>query len=293
MFDKLIESKKNGRENAKQVSSFITTSVLIFTMLFSATLWSLYGKNLSIAEEDLTLSSIVMPMAIAEITPPKPEPIQKTEKNLSASSEQPQVAVRNQNIARIDEQQSIPDKVSVVPSNLKSRPNTPYKIAQGKETDYVGQPTRGRETGNDEANTIGDLRPTKAAKVIDDKDDPPPVAKKKIEDKPKVEDKPKLEDKPKVPKNTVVSKGVITGQATNLPKPNYSAAAKAVGASGDVQVQVLIDERGNVVSANAVSGNPLLRPDAERAARQAKFSPTFLSDQPVKVSGLIVYRFAK
>ena len=134
MFDKLIESKKNGRENAKQVSSLLTTSVLVFSMLFSATLWSLYAKNLSVAEEDLTLSSVVMPVPLADVQPPKPEPIQKTEKKLSASSEQPQVAVRNQNIARIDEQQSIPDKISVVPSNLKPRPNTPYKIAQGKET---------------------------------------------------------------------------------------------------------------------------------------------------------------
>lgn len=292
MFDKLIESKKNAKENAKQVSSLLTTSVLIFSMLFSATLWSLYAKNLSIAEEDLTLSSVVMPVPLADVQPPKPEPIQKTEKKLSASSEQPQVAIRNQNIARIDEQQSIPDKISVVPSNAKSRPNTPYRIAQGKETDYVGQPNRGRETNdNDNDGLFNSKQNDKVGK--NEIDEPPPIIKKKVEEKPKVEDKTKVEDKPKVEQKKQISGGVLNGKAISLPKPSYSAAAKAVGASGDVQVQVLIDERGNVVSASAVTGHPLLRPDAIKAAYQAKFSTTYLSDQPVKVSGLIVYRFTK
>ncbi|MBA2378253.1 MAG: TonB family protein, partial [Blastocatellia bacterium] len=58
-----------------------------------------------------------------------------------------------------------------------------------------------------------------------------------------------------------------------------------------VTVQVVIDEAGNVISANAVNGHALLRPAAVAAARQAKFSPTMLSGQPVKVSGVITYNF--
>jgi protein TonB len=58
-----------------------------------------------------------------------------------------------------------------------------------------------------------------------------------------------------------------------------------------VVVQVLIDENGNVVSAHAVSGHPLLQAVAVGAARQAKFSPTKLSGQPVKVTGVIQYNF--
>ncbi len=60
---------------------------------------------------------------------------------------------------------------------------------------------------------------------------------------------------------------------------------------GEVTVQVLIDEDGNVISAKAVSGDPILLPEAVRAARQARFKPTTLSGQPVKVSGLITYSF--
>jgi TonB family protein len=89
----------------------------------------------------------------------------------------------------------------------------------------------------------------------------------------------------------VISGGVINGKAISLPKPPYPPAARAVRASGAVSVQVLVDENGNVVSANAVSGHPLLRAAATQAARGAKFSPTMLSGQPVKVSGVIMYNF--
>ena len=94
-----------------------------------------------------------------------------------------------------------------------------------------------------------------------------------------------------VPKT--VSGGVLNGKATSLPKPAYPAAAKAVRASGAVSVQVLISESGSVISANAVSGHPLLRAAAEGAARGARFSPTLLSGQPVKVSGVITYNFTQ
>jgi protein TonB len=89
----------------------------------------------------------------------------------------------------------------------------------------------------------------------------------------------------------MVSQGVLNGKATSLPKPAYPAAAKAVRAGGSVSVQVVISEAGSVISASAVSGHPLLRAAAESAARGARFSPTLLSGQPVKVSGVITYNF--
>lgn len=68
-------------------------------------------------------------------------------------------------------------------------------------------------------------------------------------------------------------------------------AARQAGASGTVVVQVLIDEEGNVISAHAVSGHPLLQAICVQAAQGAKFSPTRLAGQPVKVSGVITYNF--
>ncbi len=96
---------------------------------------------------------------------------------------------------------------------------------------------------------------------------------------------------PVPPTPKVISGGVVNGKATNLVKPEYPAAARAVQASGAVNVQVTIDEQGNVISASAVSGHPLLRAAAVKAARESKFAPTRLSGQLVKVTGIIVYNF--
>jgi TonB family protein len=90
----------------------------------------------------------------------------------------------------------------------------------------------------------------------------------------------------------IVASGVVNGKAVDLPKPEYPAAAIAAGLGGTVKVQVVIDELGNVISAKAVSGPELLTGPASAAAFQARFKPTTLSGQPVKVSGVIVYNFA-
>lgn len=88
-----------------------------------------------------------------------------------------------------------------------------------------------------------------------------------------------------------ISGGILNGKATSLAKPEYPAAARAVKAGGAVNVQVTIDEQGNIISASAVSGHPLLRQAAEGAARKCKFAPTLLEGKSVKVTGVIVYNF--
>lgn len=88
-----------------------------------------------------------------------------------------------------------------------------------------------------------------------------------------------------------ISGGVLNGKATSRPQPAYPALAKAARAAGTVVVKVTVDETGNVVSASAVSGHPLLHAAAVQAAKQAKFTPTLLSGKPVRVSGLLSYNF--
>jgi TonB family protein len=88
-----------------------------------------------------------------------------------------------------------------------------------------------------------------------------------------------------------ISGGVLNGKAVTLAKPEYSPAARAVRAAGAVNVQVTIDEQGNIISASAISGHPLLRQSAEKAAFASKFAPTTLEGQPVQVTGIIVYNF--
>ena len=89
-----------------------------------------------------------------------------------------------------------------------------------------------------------------------------------------------------------VSGGVLNGAATHLPPPMYPETAKRMRTSGVVTVEVVIDENGKVISANAANGPSTLREAAIQAALRARFSPTKLSGQPVKVFGTISYKFS-
>jgi TonB family protein len=89
-----------------------------------------------------------------------------------------------------------------------------------------------------------------------------------------------------------VSGGVLNGTAVNLPPPVYPESAKRMRTQGVVTVDVILDETGKVVSANASTGPTILRDAAVQAALKARFSPTKLSGQPVKVSGVINYKFS-
>ena len=88
-----------------------------------------------------------------------------------------------------------------------------------------------------------------------------------------------------------INGGILNRKASELPKAEYPAAALAVGATGTVVVNVLIDEGGNIIQATAVSGHPLLRSSAVAAAQKARFVPTMLNGQPVRVSGTLTYAF--
>ncbi|HEX9424826.1 MAG TPA: energy transducer TonB, partial [Pyrinomonadaceae bacterium] len=89
-----------------------------------------------------------------------------------------------------------------------------------------------------------------------------------------------------------VSGGVLNGTAVSLPSPTYPETARRMRTAGVVSVEVVVDETGKVISAVASSGPTALREVAVQAALKARFSPTKLSGQPVKVSGLINYKFA-
>ena len=103
-----------------------------------------------------------------------------------------------------------------------------------------------------------------------------------------------LEEPPPAPRPILkpISGGVLNGTALSLPQPVYPEPAKRMRTGGTVAVEVILDETGKVVSATATSGPTILRDAAVQAALKAKFSPTKLSGQPVKVSGVINYKFA-
>jgi TonB family protein len=85
--------------------------------------------------------------------------------------------------------------------------------------------------------------------------------------------------------------GILNSLAVYLPKPAYPAAAKKDRISGQVQVKVVLDEAGNVVSAEATFGPEQLRAAAVEAAKRARFKPTLSGGVPQKVFGMVLYDF--
>ncbi|HUE84182.1 MAG TPA: TonB family protein [Pyrinomonadaceae bacterium] len=95
-------------------------------------------------------------------------------------------------------------------------------------------------------------------------------------------------------KGQASSSGVLNGIAISLPKPEYPEKARNARVAGRVVVKVSIDELGRVTSAEDMCGGPPYITEASlEAARKARFSPTKLSGQPVKVTGVIVYNFTR
>jgi len=87
------------------------------------------------------------------------------------------------------------------------------------------------------------------------------------------------------------SEGVIKGNAISLVTPVYPMLARQGRIQGKAIIDILIDEEGNVISASAECGHPLLVAAAIKAARESVFKPTTLAGVPVKVMGVLTYNF--
>lgn len=100
------------------------------------------------------------------------------------------------------------------------------------------------------------------------------------------------EEEEKLTGPKTVNAGVVNGKAVNLEIPRYPAAARrATKVRERVSVRVLINEEGKVISAENLSGGPVLATPSRVAACRSRFSPTRLNGAPVKVSGMIHYTF--
>jgi TonB family protein len=88
-----------------------------------------------------------------------------------------------------------------------------------------------------------------------------------------------------------VDQGVVNGRAVKLRTPCFPLSARNPPLSGAVVVKVVIDEEGKVMAAQIVRGHPVFRNCALDAARGSRFTPTFIEGKPVKVLGVLVYKF--
>jgi hypothetical protein len=90
-------------------------------------------------------------------------------------------------------------------------------------------------------------------------------------------------------KGLPINGGMLNSKAIYLPMPE----ALSGDATGLVLVAVMIDEQGSVIEARAISGPQSLHAAAVNAARLARFTPTLMMGEPVRVSGTLSYNFVR
>lgn len=274
MFEKMVESGPAGRDFKDRRRYFVVSTLLVGVLFTTAVVISIFAADYGLGSSHFELVEMIAPVAPEPVTPERPEPQPRT----SAASSSSELPTRQINMARVEEGLTIiPDGVSTTRNTQMARPDSGRFALGVSDTNPVGPGGSGRDTTG--TGPVGlasaEEKGRTTADFEEEETTPPPPVKK-----------------PQAPK-APVSKGPLNGSALQLPKPTYTATAKAVGAQGQVAVQVVIDETGRVISANAVSGHLMLRAESERAARAAKFSPTTLSGVPVKVTGIITYNFTR
>ena len=257
MFENLVESGSHKDDLGRKGSFLLGTVALYAVIGITLLVVSIMYAAANLESQDLDFITLVAPVPVpAAAQPEKREEAkpQETKQN---------VDIRKELIADVSESRVPPKEVSAKASDIPPVRRGVTTI-QGDTSSNAAVPmASGSGTG---------LAPAGPTKVNIEEPPPPPEVKP-------------------TPPRAPISGGVLNGKAISLPKPAYPAIARQAHASGTVVVQVTIDENGGVISAHAVSGHPLLQGVAVAAARGARFSPTKLSGQPVKVTGVITYNF--
>ena len=258
MFNNLIESTSHAREYKRRGSFLLFTTATYAVLLVLGGVASIYAYDAHLEAQSTELEIIFIPPAAVE-QPPRitSTPVRPASNPRNVAS----VPIRTELIDSPSNPNNVPDRIGTIASPV---PPAPPGARLGDRNENPPAPPGGRiavGTGN--------------TPVVDLPAPPPP---------------PPPAPSPTPVKVLKISR-VLNSQAISLPRPNYPPMAKQIRLQGVVSVQVLIDESGKVVSAKAVSGHPLLVPEAQRAALQARFSPTTIGDHPVKVSGVITYNF--
>lgn len=274
MLNELVESGSHAASRKRRGSFFLYTCAAYALLLTLAGAASIYAYDAHVTAETAEhIEFLYLPPAEAppEIVPRASQPIAHTT-NAPRSTEI--VRTETEAFASVADSLRVPDKVSTVPSTVPSIPDgAKFKIGTENSTGAPAAPTGGQPGGSSDPNATGSAM---ARNPVPPPPPPPAV----------VRPTPAPIEAPKPPRR--ISIGVLNGKALSLPKPVYPTNVRI---SSVVVVQVVIDETGRVTSAQAVSGHPLFRPSAVRAARAARFAPTMLSNQPVTVQGIINYNF--
>lgn len=261
MFNNLIESGSH-KEDVKRKSSFLLGTLALYAvLLLIAAVASIYAYDVHLQNQDWGVVMLAPPSVNEPAAPP-------------SSPNEPRPAV--------NPKVETPTRVALIAPT--TTPHLVPKEVSSRSSPVPPLPPGGAKLGavNIDLTNAGGLNgvtgSTHTGKPVIDIDGEPPAL-------------PKATPAPTPNRPVRVSEGVLNGKALSKPPPTYPQIAKTARASGAVTVQIVVDEIGRVISARAVGGHPLLQQAAQQAAYQARFSPTLLSNQPVKVSGVITYNF--
>ena len=261
MFNNLIESSSHAREYKRRGSFLLFTTGVYAVLLLLAGVASIYAYDAHLEEQTTQLELLTF------VPPPAPDPgsvIRDTARTPANNPRNaPAVPVRIELISSVSDPTKVPPHPGTAPVTV---PPAPRGAIVGSFNADPPTPSGGRGvptgTGGNNVVTITDPPPPPPP--------PPPTP---------------------APPRVVKVSHILNSEAKYLPRPNYPIMAKQIRLQGTVTVQVLIDETGKVISAKALSGHPLFVVEAQRAAMGARFSPTIIGEQPVKVSGVITYNF--
>lgn len=276
MFDKMVISGKHSGEKTRS-GYFAVTTFLVAALFSTSLVFSIFAADISLLTAELDSSRLLTPV-IDNVPETFDEPKEQAPAN-AAHSARSELPTRVKLIARTDQPQNVPTETSSTPSQYKPMPDGRFRQGplDSDASSASGSDTRRTGSGSGEGlvkTGTGSTPPQLEDRTEIVKTPPPPPV-----------------EQPKPP--VIRSLGVVNGKAIDLPKPSFPHNSVNITGNNEVRVQITINEQGNVISANAVSGHPLLRANAVNAARRAKFHPTLLSNQPVKVTGYIVYNFTR
>ena len=263
MFTNLVESSADKSAFKRRSSFFLATVAGYALFLFAAVIVGVltYDAQVEAQTTDMLVEMWIPPVDRApEVERPRdPAPVQRPRQANAPVDRNVRVPERTEGITTINDPTRVPENIGTTPSKVP--PVTGIYRPSNRDVDPppVTPPTSGCVSC--------DVAPPTVVETVT-----PPLP-------------------PKPPTTLRVSPPLILAKVIDLPKPLYPELAKRAGIQGAVNVQILIDETGKVVSAQAVKGSAMLTTAAVDAARRARFSPTKLGDQPVKVQGVITYNF--
>jgi protein TonB len=271
MFQNLIESASHRQDLARRGRFFLGTLMFYAALCACIGVASVYAYNARLDEQNYEVTMLppwAIPRTVAEAEPDRP-------RETHPAGTTNEVGQRTRFVTDLNTPTSKPPPISTAPSDVPPvHAGVPYVISD-RNVEPIGGGGAGPVIlgGGGGTTVVGNVRPI----VVATEDVRPPEV---------VRPTPAP-----TPARPLMLSQLISSKIVAKPVPPYPQIARVSHIEGVVTVEILVDEQGRVISATPTSGPMMLREAARLAALQARFTPTQLNHQPVKIAGVISYNF--